>query len=181
MEDKSKGEAMKVRLLRTLSTNHVDSAQAMTADATPAPRKYRRMPMQTWKDFERRICRLFRATRLPVSASRMLGACRGAADGCSDCGRFDYQMKKRGKASVADLVAWLDEIGRWALLRGRVGVLVYNQPGDTDGESLVVVRAEDWARVLELLERGDRLAELDAALDARGISIADAIASARKE
>lgn len=143
---------------------------------------FRRMPMGTWKNFERRICKRFRAVRIPVAASGYGGSLRGGRDGESECGRFDYQMKKRTKASTTDLFAWLAEIVRTAMNRDRVGVLVYNRPGDDDGCALVVLRAEQWEQVLDLLDRGDRLAELEAALEARGVTVDAVLAAApRKE
>lgn len=135
-----------------------------------------RMPMQTWKDFERRICKRFAAARVPVAASGYGGTLRDGRDGESACGRFDYQMKKREKASTNDLLAWLAAICRTAGVRGRLGVLVYNRPGDLDECSMVILRAEQWEQVLDLLARGDRLAALEAALEARGLTVADAIA-----
>lgn len=136
------------------------------------------MPMGTWKGFERRICSRFMSARIPVAASGYGGTLRGARDGESRCGRFDYQIKKRAKASIADLAAWLREIVDTSTKRARVGVLVYNRPGETDAEALVVLRADQWEQVLDLLGRGDRLAELEAALEARGVTVDAVLASA---
>jgi hypothetical protein len=132
--------------------------------------------MSTWKDFERRMCRRFLAARIPVAASGYGGTLRHGRDGESFCGRFDYQMKKVRGASVNDLIVWLVGVVQTAATRKRIGVLVYNRAGDQDAESLVVLRADQWEQVLDLLERADRLAELEAALEKRGQTVGDLVA-----
>lgn len=141
------------------------------------------MADKTWKAFERRVAARFRAIRIPVAASGYIPGRRGATlrDG-RDCesvdGRFDYQAKKIDAIpSLNLLIKWLDGIIGSARRRERIGVVVYARPGDLDADAIVVLRAYQWEMVLDLLERGDRLAELEAALVSRGVSVDDVLAA----
>jgi hypothetical protein len=95
----------------------------------------------TWKGFERRIAAALGGQRRPVT-----GLDRGDGDAFTE--RFEVQCKlRRGQPSY--LRAWLDGIVRSATTRGRIGIVVWKEPGRgrEDADALVVLRLCDWLAV----------------------------------
>ena len=91
-----------------------------------------------WKGFERRTAEAINGKRRPVT-----GLDRG--DGDVFTAMFEIQCKCRG-VIPSYLTGWLAGIRRTAAARGRIGVVVWKQPGQgrPDAEALVVMRFADF-------------------------------------
>lgn len=112
------------------------------------------MSRPMWKDFERAVAAYFHAKRIPVMGQEPDGA-----DAESHCGRFGYQCK-RIKTLPGYLIGWLVGIRRTASAKGRVGLVVAKLPGDDTADALVILAAEDWRRILDLLDAADAVAPI---------------------
>lgn len=94
--------------------------------------------MSRWKNFERRIAKRIGGHRRPVT-----GLDRGDGDAFTDM--FEIQCKVRnGQPSY--LREWLHGIVTTAAARGRIGVVVWKEPGrgHDDDDALVVMRWRDF-------------------------------------
>lgn len=90
----------------------------------------------TWKNFERRCAARLGGRRIPVT-----GIDRHGADVEHDV--FSYQCKlRRGQPSY--LREWLAGIVGSAATSGKVGIVIWKEPGRRDDEALVVLRLKDW-------------------------------------
>lgn len=94
--------------------------------------------MSGWKAFERRCAKRLGGQRRPVT-----GLDRG--DGDVFTAMFEIQNKLRA-GQPEYLTRWLAEICRTAAARGRIGVVVWKEPGrgKDDGDALVVMRFRDF-------------------------------------
>lgn len=89
----------------------------------------------TWKGFERRCAERLGGRRIPVT-----GIDRHGAD--VEHPMFNYQCKLRqGPDYILD---WLKGIVGTATAAGKIGVVIWKQPGHRDDEALVVLRLKDW-------------------------------------
>jgi hypothetical protein len=121
------------------------------------------MADRTWKAFERRMARLFGTERIPA-AGVMGRAQKDASDFRTKL--FSFQAKK-GYKFPAYLKAWLDGIVHVGAGESRYGVVIWSDKGARDADSLVLMRAADFAAIVttfeELVEA--RLAAVDTASD----------------
>jgi hypothetical protein len=96
------------------------------------------MADKAWKGFERRVATRMGGRRRPVT-----GIDRGDGDAFTEL--FEVQCKlRRGQPSY--LRDWLSGIVSSATPRGRIGVVVWKEPGRgrEDDDALVVLRLRDW-------------------------------------
>jgi hypothetical protein len=91
---------------------------------------------RTWKKFESRCADRLGGRRIPVT-----GIDRHGAD--VEHPLFNYQCKlRRGQPSY--LREWLSGIVGTATEAGRIGIVIWKEPGRKDDEALVVLRLKDW-------------------------------------
>jgi hypothetical protein len=107
---------------------------------------------KTWKAFERRLARCFGTERIPA-AGVMGHAQKDAADFKTQ--RISFQAKK-GYHQPSYLRSWLHGIVQAAAAEDRIGAVVWGAKGCKDGDSLVFLRLEDFAKLVR---------EIDAAKD----------------
>ncbi len=91
----------------------------------------------TWKSFERRC-----AARLSMRRRPVTGIDRGDGDAFNTM--FEAQCKLR-QGQPGYLREWLRGIVATATERGRIGIVIWKEPGKKDDDALVVLRLRDWA------------------------------------
>jgi hypothetical protein len=113
--------------------------------------------MSSWKKFERRVAKRLGMTRRPVTGiDRNDGDCFNAL--------FEVQCKKRA-GQPAYLREWLAGIVETAKAKGRIGFVIWKEPGKgrPDDDALVVLTLRDWEQLHGSLneppKRNERLAE----------------------
>jgi hypothetical protein len=97
------------------------------------------VPDKGWKQYERRMARDVGTERIPVTGERH------GADARDD--RFAYQFKL-GRGCPAYLRDWLDGIRKAGAKLGLTGVVVWKPKGTHDEGALVLMRWDDWVRLI---------------------------------
>ena len=106
------------------------------------------MADRTWKAFERRMARMFGTERIPA-AGVMGKQQKDAAD--FQTARFSFQAKK-GYHPPSYLRSWLSGIVAIAQAENKIGVVVWGGKGDLDSEAYVILRASDFASLVNDLD-----------------------------
>lgn len=108
------------------------------------------MSDKPWKKYERDVAKAVGGQRRPVT-----GIDRG--DGDVFTGDLELQCKYRlSQPPPGRLLDWLDGIRQAAVLRGRLGAVVWRRPGNKGvGESLVVMSLTDFQQLVDDLRSID--------------------------
>lgn len=97
------------------------------------------MSDKAWKAFERRLARDVGVERIPVS-----GRWRAEADFVDDGAAYQAKLVRGMPAYVRE---WLDGIVGTARRTGRIGVVVWKEPGQLDADAVVFLRWSDYCRL----------------------------------
>lgn len=109
------------------------------------------MADKTWKSLERRVAALFGTVRIPPA---VFGQRADRGDHAPDAETDHLAIQiKHGYSFPGYLASWLDGICK-NTPAGKTGVVVWHPKGAKVDDSLVLLRAADFARLLAAVDGG---------------------------